>query len=124
MFGLVGRAALDQANAELGRVYDMLRCERDRVTALTQEIVNLRRDGFMKPAPAQTVPDTPRAVGEPIGEGIDEVIERYAEMHPTPAAARRQLQKFAARLGASGKTPEEIITAIHRGDPTTGDDDE
>ena len=123
-FPFVGRAALDQANAELGRVYDVLRCERDRNAALMLEIVNLRRDGYMKPAPAQTVPDEPRAVGERMGEGIDEVIERYADMHPTPASARQALQKFALRLRLQGKTPEEIITAIHRGDPASGEDDE
>ena len=123
-FPFVGRAALDQANAELVRVYAQLDEAQAFVDALVTELVQLRRDGFMRPAPAATVPDAPRAVGEPMGEGIDEVIERYADMHPTPASARQALQKFALRLRLQGKTPEEIITAIHRGDPATGEDDE
>ena len=122
---MFGNRALNQANAELCRIYALLDTANAKNDALVQELVNLRRDGFMKPSPAATVPDQPRTVGEPIGEGIDEVIEHYAEMAQNPALARRALQKYALRLKVTGKTPEEVIAAVHRGDPAGdgGDDD-
>ena len=124
MFGKRPDPALEQARAELARVYDLLRDERARNDALVQEIVKLRRDGFMQPAPAATVPDEPRKVGGDEDANVDAVIEHYAEMAPNPAQARRTLQTYAIRLRAIGKKPEEIMAAIHRGDPSTGDDDE
>jgi len=122
-FPWVGRVALDQANAELSRVYDLFRHERDRNGALMLEIVNLRRDGFMKPG-VVSVPDAPRPIGEPLGDGIDEVVQHYADLSANPPAAKRVLDTLAIRLRVEGKTPEAIIAAIHRGDPVhDGDDD-
>lgn len=124
MFGPKANPALEQAQAELVRVYAELDKANARADALVQELVKLRRDGFMQPAPAATVPDEPRKVGGDEDENVDAVIEHYAEMAANPPQARRILQKEAIRLRAMGKKPDEIMAALHRGDPSTGDDDE
>lgn len=124
MFGRRPDPALVQANAEIARVHVLLEQANARNDALVQELVKLRRDGFMQPAPAATVPDEPRKVGESFGEDIDSVIEHYAGLAPNEAAARKALQREALRLRVIGKTEEEIIQALHRGDPSSGDDDE
>lgn len=121
---MFGTPALDQANAELTRVYALLAAAHARTDALVQELVQLRRDGFMQPSPGATVPDRPRAVIESQGESVDAVIEHYAALAPNESAARRVLQTEAIRLRAIGKDDAAICIALRRGDPITGEDDD
>lgn len=121
---MFGNPALDLAKAELDRAHALLVAANLRNDVLVQELVKLRRDGFMQPSPAATVPDAPRRVGEELGDGIDAVIEHYASLAPNESTARRVLQTEAIRLRAMGKTPDEIRVALHRGDVLTSEDDD
>lgn len=108
-------SALAQANAEIARLTQALDTERARYDTLVAEVIQLRRDGFVQPVKPAQVLEVQIGTTDP----VDAVIEEYAGKFP---GSRRDLEIFAAKENALGKTKEQIVAAIQKGGQHWDDD--
>ena len=106
---------------EVRYLREALEKERARNEVLVQQIMALRRDGYVAPEPVDRTP-FPDEIND-IAPSIDVVIDELSELSPRPEEVRRQLTKFVALKKTQGKTDAEVVSLIRKGGDVLEDEE-